>query len=127
MVQIKTKGISSFSLHILAMILMLCDHLWATLFPAQEWMTCIGRVAFPIFAFMIVEGFFHTANVRKYISRLFIFAIVSDLWKLANLSVPPKCSLDFFDCIIIHNPNRKSKSKRKMVVNMASHRDNRAD
>ena len=103
MVQIKTKGISSFSLHILAMILMLCDHLWATLFPAQEWMTCIGRVAFPIFAFMIVEGFFHTANVRKYISRL------------------------FFDCIIIHNPNRKSKSKRKMVVNMASHRDNRAD
>ena len=79
MVQIKTKGISSFSLHILAMILMLCDHLWATLFPAQEWMTCIGRVAFPIFAFMIVEGFFHTANVRKYISRLFIFAIVSEI------------------------------------------------
>lgn len=79
MVQTKTKGISSFSLHILAMALMLCDHLWATLFPAQVWMTCIGRVAFPIFAFMIVEGFFHTTTVRRYIIRLFLFAIVSEV------------------------------------------------
>ena len=39
MIQIKTKGISSFFLHILAMALMLCDHLWATMFPAQEWLT----------------------------------------------------------------------------------------
>lgn len=79
MVQIETQGISSFSLHILAMTFMLCDHLWATLFPAQEWMTCIGRMAFPIFAFMIVEGFFHTTNVCKYISRLFIFAVISEV------------------------------------------------
>ena len=79
MVQTKAKGISSFSLHILAMALMLGDHLWATLFPAQEWLTCIGRIAFPIFAFMIVEGFFHTSNVRRYISRIFIFAIVSEI------------------------------------------------
>lgn len=44
----KLKGMSSFALHILAMTLMLCDHMWATLFPAQEWLTCIGRMAFPI-------------------------------------------------------------------------------
>ena len=72
-------GISSFTLHILAMALMLCDHLWATLFPAQEWLTCIGRIAFPIFAFMIAEGYFHTSNVKKYIARLLIFAIVSEV------------------------------------------------
>ncbi|MGN0505740.1 MAG: TraX family protein [Lachnospiraceae bacterium] len=72
-------GISSFTLHILAMALMLCDHLWATLFPAQEWLTCIGRIAFPIFAFMIAEGYFHTSNVKKYITRLLIFAIVSEV------------------------------------------------
>ena len=35
----KKRGIDSFTLHILAMLFMLCDHLWATLFPAQEWMT----------------------------------------------------------------------------------------
>ncbi|MGN0313004.1 MAG: TraX family protein [Lachnospiraceae bacterium] len=75
----KTKGISSFTLHILAMGLMLCDHLWATLFPAQEWLTCIGRIAFPIFAFMIVEGYFHTSNIRKYMGRLLIGAIISEI------------------------------------------------
>lgn len=70
MKEMKIDGITSFSLHILAMALMLCDHLWATLFPAQEWMTCIGRMAFPVFAFMIVEGYFYTSNVRRYMGRI---------------------------------------------------------
>ena len=64
------RGIDSFTLHILAMLFMLCDHLWATLFPAQEWMTCVGRLAFPIFAFMIAEGCYYTSNVKKYMLRL---------------------------------------------------------
>lgn len=50
----KTFDISAAALHILAMTLMLMDHLWATLLPAQEWLTCAGRLAFPIFAFMAV-------------------------------------------------------------------------
>lgn len=79
MKEIKVDGITSFFLHVLAMALMLCDHLWATLFPAQEWLTCIGRMAFPIFAFMIVEGYFHTSNVRRYLGRLFVFAIISEI------------------------------------------------
>ncbi|MGN0679468.1 MAG: TraX family protein [Oscillospiraceae bacterium] len=75
----KFEGISSFALHIIAMTLMLCDHLWATILPAQEWLTCIGRIAFPIFAFMIVEGYFHTSNVRKYILRLLVGAVISEV------------------------------------------------
>ena len=51
----KRFDISTATLHILAMALMLMDHLWATLLPAQEWLTCVGRLAFPIFAFMAVE------------------------------------------------------------------------
>ena len=70
---------SSFSLHIMAMAFMLCDHLWGTSFVNHEIFTCIGRLSFPIFAFMIVEGYFHTSNLKKYVKRLFLFAILSEI------------------------------------------------
>ena len=66
-------------LHIIAMTLMLMDHLWATLLPAKEWLTCAGRVAFPIFAFMAVEGYFHTRSFKKYILRMLLFAVLPEI------------------------------------------------
>ncbi len=70
---------TSMSLHILAMALMLCDHLWGTIVPGNDWLTCIGRISFPIFAFMIVEGYFRTGNLKKYIGRLLLFAVLSEI------------------------------------------------
>lgn len=72
-------NLSAATLHILAMAFMLMDHLWATLLPAQEWLTCVGRIAFPIFAFMAVEGYFHTHNLKKYLLRMLIFAVISEV------------------------------------------------
>lgn len=71
--------ISAAGLHIIAMALMLCDHLWGTLLPAQEWLTCIGRIAFPIFAFMVAEGCRRTSNLRRYMNRMFLFAVISEI------------------------------------------------
>ena len=79
MEKIKKFEITSMMLHILAMIFMLCDHLWGIIIPGNDWLTCIGRFALPIFAFLLVEGYFHTSNLKEYAKRLFIFAIISEI------------------------------------------------
>lgn len=70
--------ISSAGLHILAMATMLCDHLGMVLFPEATWMRCVGRLAFPIFSFLLAEGFFHTKNFLKYIGRIFVCALIAE-------------------------------------------------
>ena len=75
----KLKFINSNALKILAMAFMLLDHLWATIIPDNQWMTCVGRLAFPIFAFMITEGYAHTSDFKKYAKRLFLFGLISEI------------------------------------------------
>ena len=49
------------------------------LYRLDRILRAVGRQAFPIFVFCIVEGFFHTANRGKYLGRLFAAAAVSQL------------------------------------------------
>ncbi len=72
-------------LKIAAMLSMLCDHIGFVLVPANHFpeiyytLRIIGRIAFPLFCFMLVEGFVHTHNRKNYIIRLAVFAIVSEI------------------------------------------------
>lgn len=116
-------GITSFALHIFAMLFMLSDHLWATVIPWKaDWMTCLGRLAFPVFAFMTVEGFFHTKNRKRYAGRMFLFAVLSEL--PFNLMMSGSLMYPFHQnvlwcfllCIGLMSLNEKAKSTGKWWI-----------
>ena len=73
MVQTKT-GLTGNQLKILAMIFMTCDHVGLQLFPQIGLLRVIGRLALPIYAYMIAEGCRHTRDRKKYLKRLLFLA-----------------------------------------------------
>ncbi len=78
---------TSFVLKIIAMITMFCDHLGSAMYGYITPFNYIGRIAFPIFAFQISEGFLHTKSLKKYFIRLMAFALISQIPYILFLSV----------------------------------------
>lgn len=85
------QGLSGTALKWIAIITMLIDHVGAAIL---EWRPfyyydgvavmdkicrTIGRISFPIFCFLLVEGFCHTGNVKKYMMRMSAFALISEI------------------------------------------------
>jgi hypothetical protein len=86
--------ISSATLHIIAMISMLIDHSMKTVITSDSWIFVLGRVAFPVFAFMAAEGYFYTHNFRKYVGRILVFAVLSEVpYDLMKTGMP----VDMYD------------------------------
>lgn len=82
-------GLSGSALKIIAMISMVIDHIALYLMEygtvLYETMRCIGRIAFPVFAFLIAEGFIHTRSRYRYFFTLLGFAVISEIpWYLLN-------------------------------------------
>lgn len=116
---------TSFSLHLMAMLFMLCDHLWGTIVPGNDWLTCIGRVCFPIYAFLLVEGYFHTSNLKKYVKRLLLFAVISEIpfnLAMASSVVYPfhqNVLWSFLIALGLIHCNEKAKASEKLWIRIA--------
>jgi len=95
--KIRWGGISQEMLKVIACVTMLIDHIGAALvlptdaiyhsdvqlYTTMAWinlvMRCIGRIAFPIFCFLLVEGVYHTRNPKKYLQRLAVGMLLSEI------------------------------------------------
>ena len=82
-------GLSGSALKVIAMISMVIDHIALYLMEhgtvLYETMRCIGRIAFPVFAFLIAEGFIHTKSRYRYFFTLLGFAVISEIpWYMLN-------------------------------------------
>ncbi len=78
---------TSFVLKIIGILTMLCDHTGDAIIGHFSFLNLIGRIAFPIFAFQIVQGYMHTHNVKNYAFRLFSFACISQVPFMLFLSI----------------------------------------
>jgi len=66
-------------LKLIAIASMLTDHIGAVLYPQLIYLRIIGRLAFPIFCFLLSEGALHTHSIKRYLGRMGIFALISEL------------------------------------------------
>ena len=85
----KIPTFSGSVLKIIAIVSMVIDHCAYFLMDNNstlyEAMRCVGRIAFPVFAFLIAEGFAYTPNSKRYFTRLLVFAVISEVsWYLLN-------------------------------------------
>lgn len=75
--------VSVFTLQIIAMLSMLSDHLGYSIFGNPLWMRCAGRFAFPIYAFLLAEGYRHIKNdterLLKHLGGLVVLAVISEI------------------------------------------------
>ena len=100
---IKTRfaGMTGNQLKIVALLAMTCDHVGKQLFPQVEILQIFGRLAFPIFAYMIAEGCVHTKSKKKYFFSMFGLALLCQIAYFFAMGSLYQCVLVTFSMSIL--------------------------
>lgn len=80
--------LNNYQIKLLAAILMVIDHIGVVLLPKVVLLRMIGRLSFPLFAWLLTQGERHTRNFQRYCSRLFFLGLVSQPFYLLALEAP---------------------------------------
>ena len=83
------------------MITMTCDHVGMQIFPHLLWLRIIGRLAMPIYAYMIAEGCRHTRDRKKYLLRLLGMGVLCQAVYLAAMGSLYMCVLITFSLSVL--------------------------
>lgn len=117
---IKKFGLTNNQLKIIAMVAMLLDHVGKVLLPQYQILQIIGRLAFPIFAFMIAEGCYYTRNKIRYFLSVFLLGAgcqaVYIIWeKSFYMNILLTFSLSIIFIFSLEN-YKKTKEKRIRIL-----------
>jgi hypothetical protein len=80
----------------IAIITMTIDHVGAVLFPELQILRIVGRISFPLFAYLLILGMESTKNIFNYFLRLFVFALISQVPFFLAIGIGPFESLNIF-------------------------------
>ena len=115
--------LTSFSLKITALVTMLIDHVGLLFFPQYPVFRMIGRLSFPIYCFLLSQGFIYTKNRGKYLLRLLIFGFISAVphtlfiysepfWKVGqSINVMFELAAGFVVLILLDKAKKRRNSK----------------
>ena len=93
-------GLNNNWLKLIAMLAMTLDHIGYILLPQIVWLRIVGRLAFPIFAYMVAEGCSHTRNMRRYLGNMASAALVCQVVSYAATRSIEQCVLVTFSIAI---------------------------
>ncbi|MBN2259620.1 MAG: hypothetical protein JW702_03705 [Clostridiales bacterium] len=101
-------------LKIIAMVTMLIDHIGYLFFPNIILLRIIGRIAFPLFAYLLVTGYIYTKDINRYLFRLGIFAIISQI--PYHFFVPGRYNVILFFFIALLSLKYHKKSPMLIII-----------
>lgn len=94
-------GLTNNQLKVIAMVTMTVDHVGFLLFPRLLLLRYIGRLAFPIYAYMVAEGCSHTKSLPKYLGSMAIMALLCQLVAFVAQQTLQQCILVTFTLSIV--------------------------